>query len=56
VVVCSDSPLPSTQSYARPVATPVNSCVSPFGQVTVTRSTRSRRPTPNVTGSSDCDK
>src|SRR5262249_34954152 len=46
-------PFPWTHSEAWPVATLVTSSVRPFGHDTTTRSRRSRRPTPNVTGSSD---
>ena len=42
--------------YVRPVATLLNSCFAPLGHVTTTRSTTSRVPTPNVSGSSDCER
>src|SRR5688572_30547404 len=48
--------LPSVTSHDFPVSRPRNSCEAPLGQAMVTRSTRSRRPTPKVTGSSDCDR
>ncbi len=51
-----ESPFPSVTTQALPLATFLNSSVRPLGQVTTTRSTTSRVPTPKVTGSSDCDR
>jgi hypothetical protein len=49
-------PFPSTHRWAFPATTFRNSSVRPLGHVTTSRSIRSRRPTPNVSGSSDCDR
>ena len=48
--------LPSTQSYARPVARFVCSSMRPFGHAIDARSIRSRRPTPKVIANSDCER
>ena len=49
-------PFPSTHSYALLEATSLNSSVRPLGQSMTTQSTRSRFPTPKITGSSDCER
>jgi hypothetical protein len=48
-------PFASTQSY-RPALRFLNSSTLPFGHRITTRSMESRLPSPNVTGSSDCER